>query len=935
MKKITSILCALSLILSVTASPLHSPKPMKTNKQQIEQKLANANSDNPKAEIIYKYKKAQKSKNTSAIVQNKKAKVQKAKKESVNLSIERYSTFYDAANGTIFYGLHLPDGIGSYFFEINLPQGKHDVEYGKTYTLEDMNSDYCEWDDEEGTEHYYTTATFKKTKGANYDIHIEAKVVDTDGNEFELYYHETPVIPTGETVNINITRPLTTCEYLTDNSWLIRGNNNTYYVDLRYFSDNSTSPVGTFISDDIDLTSTYVHIVTDELDEYDEPIEIDVYAKDANITVTQSQEDSRLDVSFSFLGENGIRYTGNMFYATPKAEAQDNFISTNLSIDDFALTLWNEINAFATSDDGKYISLNLYPQDSEQGILGDYEISENSNNNASITVAEEMYNIYSGTITISLDNDGDYVMTGKLLAWNNTEYTLNLTTPDPVITKATFNGQNLVIDTYLSDGFFELSGHADDNPNNFILITINSSSVAGTYTSQFDETYTYVIYNSNTYIYSSANITVTYENGIATATGTITFVNDEDKYDILELTINLKAGPYIPSVRNITIGDIAFNPSGNGPLLYGLVSDDYMQVFYFTFSEIYWVPDVDFDKTYTEDYLDLNNSLGENSYDHEYIFYQTVSFTKTKVEDNNIKIVVTILDSRGNTWNLTYIGQDKELEDIYVELGQANQIGWGGNDGLQYQLIDNDNSLACYLVFPLELEHNQEWPEDVVYEYLYTSQSGEINLEASYLSIRKEEHKLTFAQFSKVVEGDAVSVNASVIDDRGFTYHLSYYDDGFHLTGETIQVVINTPVEAYSWDYGEWIINAEDNTQAFHFDIYSNNDSSPVGYFTNEVSTWNSNVDFLIDAEENNWQQVNVHSVEYVVVSESDGNYLVEATIIGEDGIVYEIIAGTNVSTSLQNINSSDSSIIKRFENGMIIIEKDGVRYNALGERIK
>lgn len=926
MKKITSLLCALTFVFYVSASPIHMPNPAKDSKKQLEQKLANAKTDKERLELVYKYKKsqlAQPVKKAPAFKLGKKN-LPNALQESASVSINRYSTFVSMQEGKIFYGLHAEDESASFFFDIKLPAGKHDIELDKVYTLADMDESGSEWDDAEENIHYYKSATFKKTKGAGFDVHIEAVVVDADDNEFHLAYDETPVELTGTTINVDIERPLSSFSYIeSDHTWLLRANNSTYFVDLRFFSENSESPVGQFNTEDVDLASTYIDIRTGELDEYDDPISVTVAARDAQIEVTNANGE-RLDIKFTIIGDDGNRYEGTMFYATPKAEQQEDFVAHDLNIDDWGLETWGEINVFANSDDGKYISLNLYVPDATAGFLGEYEFTESSSNNAFVTVEGEQFDIFSGLIKIEQDGD-KYIITGKVLAWNNIEYNLNLSTPDPVVTKASFNGDNLVIDTYLSDGFFEIAGF-DTDRTYYLLLTINSETVEGKFaTDAVDAEYTYAVFDGNEYNFVESDLTVTYVDGIATVTGSLMFINSSDKYDYLQFDVNIKAGPYIPSERNVTIGEILFMHNPDQSISYGLRSEDHLQVFYFSIFAKDWSADVEFDHTYT--LADMNGaySYGENFDEREYVIYQAVSFTKTRTE-NGVQIIVTISDSRGNTWNLTYEGEDQNPEPIYVELGQASEVGWAG-DGLQYEMIDVDNSFACFLIFPYA---EGEPVEDVVFDSLYTSADGGINLEFSYLSIRKEEHKITDATFSKSVDGDVVLISARVVDDRGYIYELRYYDDGFHLTGDTIKIVINQSLEATDWGGGEWVLRVESENKIIQFSLYSD---SPVGYFTDEIFVWSSHLEFLIDAEENNWSYVGLYSVEYVKVSQDGDEYSLEALVVGEDGNVYDITV-KNDKSALINV-SEQNNTIKRIENGVLTIERNGVRYDVNGKLIR
>ena len=907
------------------------PKQAKNDKQIFEQRLTKAQSDKERLNLTYKYKKAHIEKNTTTkhtITTLHKAPA--AKQEAVNFAVERYSNQFNSEESKVYYGLHLSNG-NSFFFDINLPSGKHDVEWGKTYTLADMNEDMSEWDeydeDDDLTMHSYKTVAFAKTKGTGYDVHIAVTVTDEDNKEFVLKYDEDPITLTGTTVNVNITKAMTSCDYIySDQTWLLRGNNNTYYVDLRFYSSNNESPAGTFKTDDVDLSSTYIEIVTDEVDEYDDPITVDVYAKDAEITVTTNG--SRIDVSATIIGDDGNEYVLTLFFAYPEAKSQAEFTSNNLNIDDWALDLWGEVELFASDANGNSIGFDLFPDDPDDGFLGSYEISDNTSNNGYVTIGGEQFNIFSGTITISQKND-KYVVEGKVLAWNNVEYTISLTTPDPVLTPASFESDAMVLDIYPSDGFFEIAGFTADR-SNYLLLTINSNNVAGDFsTDDIDAEYTYLLTNgSDKYDLSSADIHIAYTDGKATVTGKLIMINAYDQYDHLELTLNIVAGPYVPSERNVTIGQMDFEYNDDPAISYTLISEDYNQIFYFNIAGKFFSPDIELDKTYTLADMLVDWTYGENYYEREYVFYESVSFTKTKDNEGNVTITATVLDTRGNTWHLSYIGDDKTPNPIYVTLGQANTLFWG-DEGVEYEMIDKDNRLACHLVFPMPIVSEDD---DVVLDSVYTSADGGIDLEYSYLSIMKEEHNITEAQFVKSVYGDEVFVSAYIVDDRGYSYQLSYYDDGFHPTGETVNIKFDAVVEVTN--YGtEWLLHAESDEVIVHFDIYGDNEDSPEGTYTGyAIDVDFSHIEFLIDAEENNWSYLMLHDAEYVTVTKVDDSYVIEADVTAEDGVEY-IIAINKNNTAIKNV-TVESKSCKRIDNGMLVIEKDGVLYNAQGARL-
>ena len=431
--------------------------------------------------------------------------------------------------------------------------------------------------------------------------------------------------------------------------------------------------------------------------------------------------------------------------------------------------------------------------------------------------------------------NGEYSVTGTILCWNNVEYTLTLSEPEVVVSEKNFTSEAMVLDIYPADRFFEVSGF--DADGNYLLLTINSAAVAGDFASEVDGEYTYAEINGENYVFVSAeNIHTTYADGKATVTGTLRLINENNKYDVVDLALDLQAGPYVPSTRNVTLAQMYHANAANDAVGYSFVSEDGMQMFNFAFAVNMWDEDIELGKTYTLADMDPQQSFGRNAAEREYVVYRTVSFKKTATE-SGIKIEITILDTRGNRWNMIYEGADVEYEALYVELGQANPFAHA-DGGVEYEMVDKDNSLSCHLVIA-----GYMGMEDVEIDSLYTSEDGGINLENSYLSIRKVEYKIVEAAFRKEAEGEEVWVSADITDERGYKYNLRFHDDGFVLTGDTIQMSFNAEVSATFDEEGYvWYIYAEGEKYIASFAIDSNEDS-PVGIHGYDVELWSSHVE--------------------------------------------------------------------------------------------
>ena len=274
MKQMFTFLCAIMMIISANAAPQSNSKAL------LKRKLANTQTTRmPKKQeqekrttFTWGQNRLLKSAFSSTFPSTRNAR-RTPRRASTNVTIAGYTAKVklgeNPASNTSYYLLETADESMSFYFSIYTAEGKHDIEWGKTSTLDDMDKSKSEWDDEFWNEHYYTEATFTKTRGENYDVHISATVTDEDGNTYILNYDEDPYTLTGNTVTLNIENSMR-FGYMSDKSWMLKGENDNYIVQFCYFSDDANSLAGNFSGDDIDFYSSYIKINTGKAEE--EPV---------------------------------------------------------------------------------------------------------------------------------------------------------------------------------------------------------------------------------------------------------------------------------------------------------------------------------------------------------------------------------------------------------------------------------------------------------------------------------------------------------------------------------------------------------------------------------------------------------------------------------------------------------------------------------------
>ena len=119
------------------------------------------------------------------------------------------SNYYTTQMGrTLAFHLMNETGERDYVFPISLPEGATDIEYGKTYEIEDMNTAYTFWwypaTMKLGA--LYSEAEFTIIKDANGKVYIDAKALDMNDDIWYLIYdeREEPDMPQGGTIVADI-----------------------------------------------------------------------------------------------------------------------------------------------------------------------------------------------------------------------------------------------------------------------------------------------------------------------------------------------------------------------------------------------------------------------------------------------------------------------------------------------------------------------------------------------------------------------------------------------------------------------------------------------------------------------------------------------------------------------------------------------------------
>jgi len=453
-----------------------------------------------------------------------------------------YSVSADAANNAIFYTLVEGNPGRAFNFYIYVAEGSHDIEWGRTYTLSDMNPYYCYWQEDAVTGYGITQASFTKSRGECYAVNFTAHVTDSEGEQFDITYTEEPLILTGDTVHVVFTRQAQ-IERNTNGTWQIEGANDTLSVRVTYYSDDALSCVGSFAGDDIYLVSCYMNVATGE-EEYGLPVYDRVFAKDAAV---QAMEDStHIEAHAMLVGEDGVVYDCTMQFVKPVVEDHVTITSDSLLIETWGYERFGTVQLSAADSAHKVIFW-FEPYGLDSLIAGTYTVGERQFDGWVINLATGAEtSLFSGSVTVTYD-DGAYLAEGTLLCQNNVEYTLHLSIAKPMPTREqtlVFARIPMEID---QDGWATYGESA--NHTEFISLFVPSATVAGTYT-EADLTADYCFIgtdlaadgSTNRYFtMKEANLTVTFNTTDSTAhiTGTMYCFSTQDPNDRPIFTIDV------------------------------------------------------------------------------------------------------------------------------------------------------------------------------------------------------------------------------------------------------------------------------------------------------------------------------------------------------------------------------------------------------------
>ena len=394
MKKIFSILCALTIVLSASAVPAKTLG-LSKQKEAVEVKTVKAHKTLPAT----RFEKAKR----AAVA----FKAPQAKLENYDVTIENYVENFYSTDNDVWVKLYDADE-NVYYFDVVVAEGTNELALGQTYTLADMIANYSYKRDTAGNKTPYASASLTKTL-VQYEeqqlVHINAAFADTLGNNYTLVYEEAPFIITGDTIDVNFTTIMNKPVFaqgtkeahcvVTENNgridlegWILAKDGNVYHVTMFFETPTVQSQV-TITASNLVLDDSYasyfgIIIASASNEDYSvsaylsaddylgtfgaDEIELTIKNAEGEIdlfdgTVTIANTADGIVITGTALSMDGVEFTLNLQYVIPDATSQEN-ITMSGTITNYQGQAWQFIGstndkmitiaAYATSIPGTY-----------------------------------------------------------------------------------------------------------------------------------------------------------------------------------------------------------------------------------------------------------------------------------------------------------------------------------------------------------------------------------------------------------------------------------------------------------------------------------------------------------------------------------------------------------------------------------------------------
>ena len=418
MKKLTLLICALSIVLGVSANTRSREVKNINDVRRTEQ---NAHIDQRRGmKPVKHFRDIQKRSNA--------AKAPKAIQETytVNVASVDYDveSWYDYETYTdlpaVNYKIFNADSSKVFKFYIILEVGMSDVKSGKTYTIDDMSQWSSYWENPNSPMEYgnFTEATFTKTVATDGTYTLVASATDDSGDTYNISYKGQPYVP--QVYNVTIAK--TSHAYYKETQEMVyqlldADDKYAFYFDIYIAEGLKDVESGkTYTLADMSSFNTYGY----NFAEYE-----NLYFASASFTKTVAPDKS-LTIVASATTYKGDTY--NLSYS------QDAPTTRNASLTLNGTFMQNEymwMLSAADEDTTVYVSLVVY-EAFEAGTYTEDELNGYYTFIATYGADTTYFNLLEASINITANED-TYTATGTMLVANENDptdqvlYTLNLT----------------------------------------------------------------------------------------------------------------------------------------------------------------------------------------------------------------------------------------------------------------------------------------------------------------------------------------------------------------------------------------------------------------------------------------------------------------------------------------------------------------------------
>jgi len=213
-----------------------------------------------------------------------------------------------------------------------------------------------------------------------------------------------------QTINIDCGENFTWNYYPEDGDWYLELSNSDYAVKLDYYSKDINMPTGTYVPQNFMMKYTGV---------YQNGSAVTTIVQ-ANATIVE--KDGILSVQATLIGEDGNTYTITAAREVPTVKKQVTITATDLYY-----TQYSDGYVYEASNTDYEVKVTIVDLNTGTFVFGQTQMG------VTIQQGNVKTTAVSGSVTVEGDRDGKYTIKGKVLCYNNVEYTLDLASFKPAL----------------------------------------------------------------------------------------------------------------------------------------------------------------------------------------------------------------------------------------------------------------------------------------------------------------------------------------------------------------------------------------------------------------------------------------------------------------------------------------------------------------------